>query len=148
MANLNLNKVILGGRLTSDPELKTTQSGVAVTAFTIAISRKAKKGEEAKADFINCTAWRQTAEFITSYFKKGSSICVVGSLQTRNWTTSTGEKRYSTEVLVDEANFVDSKGENTASNQIPSAPAYSAGSTENSSDTAFETLDPSDELPF
>ena len=148
MANLNLNKVILGGRLTSDPELKTTQSGVAVTAFTIAVSRKAKKGEEAKADFINCTAWWQTAEFITTYFKKGSSICVVGSLLTRNWTTSTGEKRYSTEVLVDEANFVDSKGENTSGGQIPSAPTFNAGSPEISSDTAFETLNENDDLPF
>lgn len=113
MANFNLNKVILGGRLTADPELKTTQSGVSVTTFTLAVSRRfgGKEGEQTQADFINVTAWRQTAEFITRFFRKGSSVCVVGSIQTRSWTDQQGQKRYTTEVVADEAYFVDSKGD-------------------------------------
>ena len=85
MANFNFNKVILGGRLTADPELKTTPSGVSVTSFTVAVNRRfsGKNGEETQADFINVTAWRQNAEFITRYFHKASSICVVGTIQTR-----------------------------------------------------------------
>lgn len=110
MANFNFNKVILGGRLTADPELKTTPSGISVTTFSVAINRRGAK--ETAADFIDCTAWRQTAEFITRYFRRGSSICVVGSLQTRSWTDSrTGAARYRTEVVADEAFFVDSRAE-------------------------------------
>ena len=123
MANFNLNKVILGGRLTADPELKTTPSGVVVTSFTIAVNRRfSGKNEESQADFINVVAWRQTAEFITRYFRKASSICVVGSIQTRSWTDQNGNKRYATEVVADEAMFVDAKNENPASQQA--APAY------------------------
>ncbi len=114
MANFNFNKIILGGRLTADPELKTTPSGISVTSFTVAVNRRfgSKQGEEAQADFFNVTAWRQTAEFITRYFRKSSSICVVGSLQTRSWTDQNGQKRYTTEIVADEAFFVDSKAEN------------------------------------
>lgn len=112
MANLNLNKVILGGRLTSDVELKQTQSGVSVCSFTIAVSRKTGKDKEQQTDFINCNAWRQTAEFISKYFSKGSSLCVVGSIQVRTWEDQNGQKRYATEVVVDEAMFVDSKTDN------------------------------------
>jgi single-strand DNA-binding protein len=111
MANLNLNKVILGGRLTADPELKTTQSGISVLTFYIAINRKVGKDKPQEADFISLTAWNKTAEFINTYFRKGSSICVVGSLQVRKWEDNNGQKRYSTEVVVDEAMFVDSKNE-------------------------------------
>lgn len=111
MANLNLNKVILGGRLTADPELKTTGSGVSVLSFSLAINRKVGKDKEPQTDFINCQAWRQTAEFISRYFKKGSSICIVGSIQVRSWEDQNGQKRYATEVVVDEAMFVDSKSE-------------------------------------
>lgn len=110
MANFNLNKVILGGRLTADPELKTTPSGVHVTTFNIAINRKiAKEGEEQQADFFSVTAWRQTAEFITRFFRKGSSICVTGSLENRSWTDQQGQKRYATSINADEAFFVDKK---------------------------------------
>jgi len=113
MANFNFNKVILGGRLTADPELKTTQSGISVTSFTVAVNRRfgATAGEEPQADFINVTAWRQTAEFVTRYFRKASSICVVGSIQTRTWTDQQGQKRFATEVVADEAYFVDAKSE-------------------------------------
>jgi len=114
MANFNFNKVILGGRLTADPELKTTPSGISVTSFTIAVNRRygAKAGvEEPQADFFNVTAWRQTAEFITRYFRKASSICVIGSIQTRSWTDQQGMKRFATEIVADEAFFVDAKSE-------------------------------------
>ncbi len=96
MANLNLNKVILGGRLTADPELKQTASGTPVTAFSVAVSRKyAAKAEngtptQPTADFINCVAWRNTAEFISKYFQKGSMIAVTGSIQTRNYEDKNG----------------------------------------------------------
>ena len=111
MANLNLNKVIIGGRLTSDPEQKTTQSGIAVTSFSVAVNRKVKQGEEQKTDFFNVTAWRNTAEFVARYFKKGSSICIVGSLQTSSWTNQKGEKQYRTDIVADEVMFVDSKSD-------------------------------------
>ena len=114
MANFNFNKVILGGRLTADPELKTTPSGISVTSFTVAVNRRfgGKSGEETQADFFSVTAWRQTAEFITRYFRKASSICVVGSIQTRSWTDqATGQKRFATEIVADEAYFVDAKSE-------------------------------------
>lgn len=113
MSNFNFNKVIIGGRMTADPELKQTPSGIAVTTFTIAVNRRfgGKNEGEAQADFFNVTAWRQTAEFICKYFKKASSICVMGSLQTRNWTDQNGQKRYATEIVADEAYFVDAKSE-------------------------------------
>lgn len=121
MSNLNLNKVILGGRLTADIELKQTTSGISVAQFGIAVNRKVKQGEPKKADFINVVAWRQTAEFISKYFKKGSSICITGSIQTRSWQDQQGQKHYATEVVADEAMFVDSKGEQQeeASAEVP-----------------------------
>jgi single-strand DNA-binding protein len=124
MANFNFNKVIIGGRLTADPELKTTNSGVSVASFSVAVNRRFgnKNGEEQQADFINVTAWRQQAELVTRYFKKGSSICVVGSIQTRNWTDNDGNKRYATDVVADEVVFVDSKGENGAQNAPAGSP--------------------------
>lgn len=141
MANFNINKVIIGGRLTADVELKQTQGGNSVCSFSIAVNRKAAKDQEQKADFIKCTAWRQTAEFISRYFSKGSSICVVGSIQTRTWKDNNGNPRESVEVLVDEAMFVDSKSEAgnhdapTFSAQVPTAPN-------------FEELKTDDSLPF
>lgn len=117
MANFNFNKVILGGRLTATPELKKTPSGVSVVQFTVAVTRKYGGKDESgqavqpQADFIRITAWRQMAEFVTRYFSKGSSICVVGSVQTRSWTDQQGKKQYTTEVVADEISFVDSKGE-------------------------------------
>ena len=113
MANFNFNKVILGGRLTADPELKSTPSGVHVTTFTIAVNRRysGKSGEGNQADFINVTAWRQTADFISEFFHKANCICVVGSIQTRSWTDNSGQKRYATDVIADEACFVEGKRE-------------------------------------
>lgn len=114
-SNFNLNKVILGGRLTAKPELKQTTSGVAVTSFTVAVTRRLGEKQadgtvKAIADFINVIAWRKSAELVCQYFDKGSSICVVGSIQTRTWEDKQGNKRYATEVVADEIHFVDSKG--------------------------------------
>ena len=111
MANFNINKVIIGGRLTSDPELKTTQSGISVASFSVAVNRKTKQGEEQKSDFFNVTAWRQTAEFVSRYFKKGSSICIVGVLQNSSWTDQNGQKHSRTDIVADEVMFVDSKSD-------------------------------------
>lgn len=136
MANFNINKVILGGRLTADIELKATPSGVAVCQFNIATNRR---GKDAQTDFISCVAWRQTAEFISKYFAKGSSICVVGEIQTRSWTDKDGGKRYATEVVVSEALFVDSKSDAPTD----TAPTYSTAAAPN-----FEDISPDDPLPF
>lgn len=158
MANLNLNKVVLAGRLTSDPELKTTQSGISVTSFTIAVNRRFQRDSaEQQADFISCTAWRQTAEFITRYFAKGSSICVTGSIQTRKWQDQSGQNRYATDVVVDEAMFVDSKGEGPArqnagvpqGSYVPEsygAPAYA--NNQGAQTPKFEDIADDDGLPF
>lgn len=136
MANFNLNKVILGGRLTADVELKQTPQGVSVSTFSIAVNRRTSKDQEQQADFINCQAWRNTAEFISKYFKKGSSICVSGSIQTRTWVDKNGQNRYATEVVVDEAYFVDAKAD-TGSD-------FPLGSTT----PKFEEVNPDDDLPF
>ena len=111
MANFNFNKVILGGRLTADPELKTTPSGVSVTSFSIAVNKPMRNGEAGEPLFLNCTAWRQTAEFVTRYFRRASSICVVGSLSESRWTDKNGIARKENFVQVDEAFFVDAKSE-------------------------------------
>lgn len=112
-----MNKVFLMGRLTKDAELRYTQSGTAVASFSMAVDRRYKKGEEQQADFINCVAWQKTAEFISQYFRKGSKIIVEGRLQTRYYEPEDGSKRWITEVVVEQAEFAESKAksENTAS---------------------------------
>ena len=120
MANFNFNKAILGGRLTSDPEVKTTQSGTPVCSFSIAVNRKGAKDGQQQSDFITCVAWKERAELIGKYFRKGSSICIVGELQTRKWQDNNGNNRSATEVIVNEVNFVDSKSDNASA----SAPTY------------------------
>ena len=106
-----MNKVILIGRLTKDPEVKNTASQVTVCRFSVAVDRRFKdQNGQRQTDFINCVAWRQTANFISSYFHKGSRIAVVGSIQTRNYDDNNGQKHYVTEVVVDEAEFVESSG--------------------------------------
>jgi single-strand DNA-binding protein len=139
MANFNLNKVILGGRMTADPELKQTPQGIAVTSFSIAINRK---GKDAQTDFVNCVAWRQTADFICKYFKKGSSICISGSIQTRSWNDQQNNKRYATEVVAEEAFFVDSKTD-------VAVPAYGdAPAFQTQQEPKFEEISNDDDLPF
>ena len=118
-----LNKVVLIGNLTADPELKQTQSGISVVSFTIAINRRVSKDAEQKTDFINIVAWRKTAEFVGQYFKKGKPILVCGSIQSRSYTDNQGNKRYVTEVVADEVGFVESKSESQsdASQYVPDA---------------------------
>ena len=107
-----INNVVLMGRLTSVPELKTTQSGISTVRFSIAVERRYnKQGEERQTDFIDCVAWRQTAEFVSKYFNKGSMIAVEGSIQTRNYEDKNGNKRKAVEVQVDNVSFCGSKGE-------------------------------------
>ena len=103
------NLVVLTGRLTADPELKTTPNGVPVTSFSIAVNRNYRAGEEQQTDFINIVAWRQRAEFITKYFNKGSLIGIEGSIQTRRYTDKNGNNRTAFEVVVNNAHFVESK---------------------------------------
>lgn len=147
MANFNINKVILGGRLTNDVELKQTPAGVSVAQFSLAVNRSYSKDGQQKTDFINCTAWRQTAEFIARYFRKGSSLCIVGNIQVRSWEDQNGQKRYATDVIVDEALFVDSK------NEAQSASAASGGGYIPEAYTtpqggSFEPVSTDDDLPF
>ena len=106
-----MNKVFLMGRLTADPELRQTPAGVSVTSFTIAVDRRFSKDGQRQSDFIRCTAWRQQAEFICRYFKKGSMILVIGNIQTRSWDGQDGKKQFATDVIVDEVYFTGSKAE-------------------------------------
>ena len=136
-----LNKVILIGHLTADPELKQTSNGVAVTNFTIGINRRVK-GDQAVTDFISVVAWRGIAEFVCKFFKKGNAICVCGSIQTRSYDAQDGTKRYITEVVADEATFVERKsGEG---NQAVAAPAPAQAPAE----ANFEEVAEDGDLPF
>ena len=155
MSCLNLNKVVLAGRLTGDPELKQTASGISVLSFTLAVNRRfaSKAGEqgESQADFITVVAWRQTAEFVCKYFRKGSMIAIEGSLQTRSYEDKDGNKRTAYDVVANNVSFTGSKAEsgtapreNVASFEVP-ATAFSAGSNGD-----FEVVNEQDDddLPF
>ena len=140
----SLNKVILIGHLTADPELKQTPTGVSVTSFSIGVTRRfQRQGEQPQSDFINIVAWRSTAEFITKYFRKGSAICICGSIQTRSWTANDGSKRYATEVVADEASFVERKSEGKTEDYH--TPAFSGGEVDA---PKFEEVSGDDDLPF
>ena len=135
-----LNKIVIQGRLCSTPELRRTQSGTAVTSFTLAVDRdfKGQNGEK-ETDFIDIVAWRNTAEFVCNYFAKGRMAVVEGRLQIRDWTDKNGNKRSRAEVVADNIYFGDSKRETpNTSYQPPVAPTQQ-----------FEELDEQDgELPF
>mgnify|MGYP002623388786 CR=1 FL=1 len=104
-----INIVAITGRLVRDPEIRQTQSGVAVCSFSVAVDRAYKSGEERQADFVDCVAWRHSAEFLGKYFGKGDMIGITGHLQTRNWETDDGQKRKATEIVVDSLSFVGGK---------------------------------------
>lgn len=146
-----MNKAILMGRLTRDPEMRQTQSGVAVANFSIAINRRFQKDQ---TDFINCIAWRQTAEFICKWFQKGSMIAVVGSIQTRRYTDSEGKERTVTEVVAEEAYFTGSRAESgTGAMDFgggqPSMPSFENNSVPQFDQGGFGTIeDTDDDLPF
>lgn len=115
-----LNKIIVMGRMVRNPELRRTNSGTAVASFTIACDRDFKSGGgEREADFIECVAWRNTAEFVSKYFTKGRMAVVSGRLQTRNWTDKEGNKRKATEIVAESVYFGDSKREELQSYTAP-----------------------------
>lgn len=114
-----INKVILMGRLCADPELKTTQSGISVCSFRIAVNRPKSKDAEQKADFVNIQAWRGTAEFVDKYFSKGSMIIVDGKLQNNDYTDKDGVKHYSMVIVADNVSFGESKSTAQTSQAAP-----------------------------
>lgn len=142
----SFNKVILIGNMTADPELKQTQGGTSVCSFSIAVNRRFSKEGEQACDFINIVAWRQQAEFVTRYFKKGKPILVCGSLQTRTWTDKQGEKRYATEVIADEVTFVGSNDLGEAKNNAPTQPYVP--SAYQTAQPQFEEVHDDGDLPF
>ena len=139
------NKVILIGNMTADPELKQTQSGLSVCSFNLAVNRPKSKDGEQNCDFFTIQAWRQTAEFVAKYFKKGQAILVCGALQQRTWTDSQGNKRYATEVVADEVSFVGGKESPTETKSQPSAYTPTAYTSNNQN---FEEITNDGSLPF
>lgn len=143
------NLVVLTGRLTADPEMKTTQSGVSVTSFCVAVQRQYKSGEEPITDFINIVAWRHTAEFVTKYFKKGNMIGIEGSIQTRKYTDRDGNNRVAFEVLASNVQFVESKKNNTDVNVANDSEDPLKSVSDKLRDAGFEQTNISDDdLPF
>ena len=137
------NLVVLTGRLTADPELRYTGNNTPVTSFSIAVSRRYKAGEQAEADFINIVAWRQTAEFVTKYFQKGSMIGIEGSIQTRRYTDKeTGKNRTAFEVIANNVQFVESKRDGA------SASDAAAGFSNAAAGDFTAMADDNDDLPF
>lgn len=141
-----MNNVCLLGRLTADPELRTTPNGNAITTFTIAVNRTYKdKDGSLPADFITIVAWRQTAELVCKHFTKGRMIAVQGSIQTGSYTDKDGNKRKTFEVLANHVHFADSKRDNTANSTGISASASDYTNNENGE---FEEIMSDDDLPF
>ena len=138
------NLVVLTGRLTADPELRYTANNTAVTSFSIAVSRRYKAGEQSEADFINIVAWRQTAEFVTKYFTKGSMIGIEGSIQTRRYTDKEGKNRTAFEVVANNVQFVESKRDGGA----PAAGEAPVGFSNASANEFVEIGGADDDLPF
>ncbi len=139
------NLVVLTGRLTADPELKTTSNGLSVTTFSIAVDRRYRSGEERQTDFINIVAWRQSAEFITKYFKKGSLIGIEGSIQTRRYQDKNGNNRTAFEVVVNNVQFVESKRDGAAPAGDAAPVSYSNADVNDFADLGDAT---DDDLPF
>ncbi len=140
-----LNCAIIMGRLTADPELRTTSNGLSVTSFSVAVDRRfTRSGEEKQTDFINVVAWRQTADFVSKYFQKGSMIAVQGSIQTRSYEDKNGNKRTAVEIVADNVSFCGSKAESGTGGMRAAVPAaYQNAGSEDFSELAGE-----DDLPF
>ena len=147
-----LNRIVLMGRLTRDPEIRHTQSGASVASFTLAVDRdfKSRESGERSTDFIDIVAWRATADFVGKYFTKGRMAVVEGRLQIRDWTDRDGGKRRSAEVVADNVYFADSKrdGDNGGSYSRPAAPAPDYGMPPLGGDQFAELADDDGELPF
>ena len=155
----SLNKVILMGHMTADPELKQTAAGISVCSFSIGVNRRySKEQAQQSVDFINIVAWRQQAEFVSRYFKKGSCIVICGSLQTRQWTDNQGQKRYATEVIADDISFgapasanqggAPADEQRTAPAQSYTPSAYGTPSFSSAPSANFEEIPGDDSLPF
>ena len=160
----SFNKVILMGNLVADPELKQTQSGISVCNFRIAVQRRFAKNDQngqsgqQTADFFDIVVWRQSAEFVCRYFKKGSSILVCGQLQTRTWTDNQGQKRYATEIVADEVAFTSSASQSgNGASYASAAPAaqsgyapdaYGAPAFNNAPSANFEEIPNDETRPF
>lgn len=147
-----MNKVVLLGRLTKDPETRVSTGGLTVTKYTLAVNRRGKQGE---ADFINCVAFGKAAEFADKYFSKGQQVAVVGRIQTRSWADETGAKHYATEVVAEEQYFADSKKDSPRAggaygqNIAPAAPANESWSQQSLGGQAYYPIDEGDDdLPF
>lgn len=139
-----LNNAVIMGRLVADPEQRVTNSGISVTSITVAVDRRfTKQGEEKQADFIDVIAWRQTAEFICKYFRKGSMIAIQGYIQTRTYEDKNGIKRKAVEIVADNVSFCGSKNENTT----PSASPTPSMNISADDDNDFQEI-PEDDLPF
>ena len=147
-----LNHIIIMGRLTRDPELRRTGSGVAVASFRVAVDRdyQSKDGGERKADFIDCVAWRQTGEFISKYFTKGRMIVVDGRLEMRDWTDKEGNRRTSAEINVANAYFGDSKRDGDSGYSAPASQSFGGyGASAPAPASDFAMLEDDDaQLPF
>ena len=151
----SFNKVILIGNMTADPELKQTAAGISVCSFSIAVNRRFARADQGQqnVDFINIVTWRQQAEFVSRYFKKGNPILICGQLQTRSWNDNQGQKRYATEVIADEVSFVASAAQ-TPGAQVPGASAsytpdaYGAPAFSSTPGANFEELPNDESLPF
>ncbi|MBR3512612.1 MAG: single-stranded DNA-binding protein [Clostridia bacterium] len=139
-----MNKVILMGRLTKDPEVRYTQTNnTLVASFSLAVNRRfAAQGQERQADFFNVVAWNKTGEFVSKYFKKGQQVGVIGRLQTRSWDDDQGQKHYVTEVVAEETYFADSKRDGDASSIESTFGETLAQNTE------FQVTSSDDDLPF
>lgn len=140
-----INTAVVMGRLTFEPELRSTPNGVSVVRFQVAVDRSRGKDGERQADFIDCVAWRQTAEFISRYFHKGSLIAIEGSIQTQSYTDKNGQKRKQVELLANNVSFCGSKneGDSTVAAEKPVANATKP------EDADFEEIvDDDDDLPF
>ncbi len=136
-----MNKAILMGRLTADPEMRHTTTGKSVCTFRLAVNRRfVRQGEEQQADFFPIVAWEKTGEFCNNYFRKGQQVAIVGRIQTRTWDDPEGNKRYITEIVAEEAHFADSKNSSTNDNNN-----YN---TSNMQDTGGFYPVEDDELPF
>ena len=151
----SFNKVILIGNMTADPELKQTATGTSVCSFSIAINHRFAKPEQGQqsVDFINIVTWRQQAEFVSRFFKKGNPILVCGQLQTRTWTDNQNQKRYATEVVADEVSFVTPA--NSPQGSVPQAggtaytpDSYSSPAFNSAGSANFEEIPNDESLPF
>ncbi|MBR3133978.1 MAG: single-stranded DNA-binding protein [Clostridia bacterium] len=146
-----MNKVVLMGRLTRDPEVRYTQTNNTLVAnFSLAVNRRfTREGDTQTADFINIIAWSKTGEFVSKYFKKGQQVGVIGRIQTRSWDDQSGQKRYATEVVAEEVYFADSKRNNDDSDNFDNTfGADSSMDGSQGSDTSDFEVSSGDDLPF